>query len=93
MIRRYVGYQERGVFARRRVTVLTVRCRSDHENTATTTPKQGKRRTRMSPFATGLLLGALVAGGIVTRLLKTKRDAKQGVFSWPAETWQSRGGA
>ena len=94
MIGQYHAYRQRGISSRRLVTILMVWCdgmrRQEERPRIRTNQKQGNGRTRMSPFAAGLLLGAVAAGGIVARLQKTKRGAKQSIFSWPALSMNER---
>ncbi len=92
MIMHYIAYREDGIFSRRTGIILRVWCdgilHQEERPRIMTTQKQGKHHGQMNPFANGLLLGAIAAGGIVTGLLelKMKRDEKQArnIFSWAA---------
>ena len=92
MIGRYLRYHEYEVSSRRQVSILMVRCgwvcRKEDTASRRITQRHRKRHKGMSQLAGGLLLGAIVARGLVKGLLelKEKQDRKEvrNIFSWPA---------
>ncbi len=98
LMNRYIGLQEEGIPSRVHILSLTVWCDGNHQQEERLripiTPKKGKHHDQIKALAGGLLLGAIVAGGLVIGLLELKasRAEKQANnwLSWPAMSGAER---
>ena len=95
LISRYIDLQEEGISSQALILSFTEWRdgfhRQEERLRIPITPKKGKHHDQIKALAGGLLLGAIVAGGLVNGLLELKASrAEKQANNWPS--WPAMSG-